>query len=336
MPVETALRTRRKAVALMAFQSAKGAIQNNLQLGSNCIRVWTREAKIPAAVRKSDPRWMTEAFVDNQASRYTAVDAPQGTIFAVATPENVKAFLRSNWGPFAGSPATSTLKNAVNEYCTIAWVEESAGGSTKNLVQVQDAWLHRVRLKSHRTDGKLIISADFSGRATVVTPLNALGPIQLTPYPMAPLDQRIYNVRSAHFRRDPTGDNIDLDFIDLEFLIDQGLSAEWTQTDKWDVRKKGTTELKAQFYSKLDDETWEILNNNRSGTKEQYQFQASSDVMPSGFTSPSTLTIDLFNMDFDIDQIGHDDRGWCSFRGLSRALTLGGAPESGFCKFTIS
>ena len=68
----------------------------------------------------------------------------------------------------------------------------------------------------------------------------------------------------------------------------------------------------------LSYETWQLLDLARSGANRGFIFTATAPA--AGALPASTFTIDIKNMDFEVEEIGHDEKGWCEFRALGRAL----------------
>ena len=310
-------RVRRPSVALMAPQSAKGTLATDFRF-TNSVRLWTTDFGTDPAYVKSRPGpWMTELVSESEDSRYSQMENPESSVACSATPETIEMLLRSNWGPYAAG--AFTLKSQVNEWFTLAWVEDHNAGSTQNLIRTQDCFFHRVRFRSSRQDGKLYINAEYMARANDITPLNSLGGIQLPPSPMAVQDTRPFGVRNVEFIRDPLGANVSLLYETVEITFDQIGNAEWTQTSKWDVWKTGKTIVYVSFEGMCTDESWAILNDNRSGAKKRFQLTATSEGSPS-----SIFAIDIRSMDFELDRLGHDERGWIVFKAFGRALVDSG------------
>lgn len=328
MPIETSVRVRRPAAAVLALQGAKGTPVNDLRIASGAVRVWTRSAGIPSGKAKNNPRWMNELYADQQDARLSIRDENDGQLFFVATPESMAMVLKSNWGPFTGT--SPVLASQIDKFATLAWIEDTRAGATQKMVRVIDAWIYKLKINLKRSDAKLLVVADYTGIRSDVTSLSALGPIQFTPAPMTPADVRVYNVRNATFVRDPAGTPIALDFIDLEIIIDQQVSSEWTFAG-WDVWKRGKTFVYVKFTARLSDEYWAILSANIAGTKERFRITATTD---SG--SPSTLTMDLFSLDWKFEDIGHDESNGCLVEATGRAFLVAQTPETGFLKFTIT
>lgn len=331
MVIESSIRTRRPSAAVLALQSARGTTVNDFRLGSGGVRVWSRKVRLPAGKAKNQPRWMSERFANNQNERVTTRDETDGQIQAVATPENLALILANNWGPMTGTPLASTLSSVVNQYASMLWIESTQPGSPQRLVRLTDLFIYRLLLSLRRHDGKLLITGDYAARKSENVPIQSPGLIQFTPAPMTPGDVRVYNVRNATFIQDPSGVNVSLDFIELEITVDQQVNSEWTYSDKWDVWKRGKTGIYVRFLARLGDEFWSMIDNSRAGMLQKFRITATTDT-----GSPSTLTIDIFALDWVFEDIGHDESNGCLVQATGRGFITGQPPETGFVKFTIT
>lgn len=314
--VHTNRRVRRKLAPLVAVQSARGVVAGDFT-AAGAERLWTREAWVDPDVPKSPPGpWMTELGTEAAASRYGIADQPRGQIFAVATPKALELLLRSNWGPFAAG--AFTLASQISEWMTLGYVEDVTAGSPQNLVRAQDCFFHRLAIEVSRSEGKLHLRASYDGRRNVIDPLDALpGGVVLPAPPMAPADTRAYGVRKAELVREPAGQNASLLYERLEIILDQRVTSEWTQTDKWDVYKCGKTKAWIRFDGMATDETWQSITDNRAGTKRHFRLAAST----APFTPLSFFQMDFYSVDFELERLGHGDRtdGLIAFRAVGRA-----------------
>lgn len=330
MPIETSVRTRRSSAAVLALQSARGAPVNDFRLVSGGVRVWSRSVSLSASKAKNQPNWMSDKFADAADSRISVRDNSDGQIIAVATPENLTALLKNSWGPMVGTPKVSALSSVVNQYASLAWIESTALGSVQRLVRLTDLFVYKLRITLRRSDGKLILTGDYAARKNENFDLDNLGSLQFTPAPMTPGDVRVYNVRNATFVRDPAGTPVSLDFIELEITLDQQVNSEWTFSDGWDVWKRGKTGVYVRFVTRLSDEAWGLIDASNAGTLERFRITATTD------GTPSTLTIDLFSLDWEFENIGHNQTNGCLVEATGRGFIETQPPESGFVKFTIS
>jgi len=313
---------------LMAFQSAgpnggKGVVVDDFTTSDAAI-LWTEEPQIDAGRLKSDGGpWMTQLEAEDQTGRYSRPEQPTGIIRAVATPESVEFFLRSNWGPLAAG--VFGLKPQINEYATLAWVEDYRAGSTQNLVRIRDVWLHAIRFRAARQD-RLVMEADYAGRSpgqldpsVSVDALNALpGGVVLPASPMTPGDFNKFPNIVGEFRRDPTGANVQIRISELELTLDQNLTSEWVEAGGWDIGKLGKTKVGITFTGNVVAETWDILNDSRVDTKRQFRIIAKAQ-------APSkTLTIDLFDVSFEIERLGYlPGRAYVEFKATGQAFKTG-------------
>jgi len=284
-----------------------------------CVRVWTQDIEVDSGRSKSRPGpWMSTSSSESSSGRYSMPEQPRGVIRALATPETVDMMLRSNWGP--PTAGVYVLKSKVNEWMTLAWVEDLASGSTQNLIRTSDAWIHRLTIRNHRTDGRVLLIGEYEARENTVNALNAL-PVGVTipASPAAPADQRVYPVMRAEFTSDPGGTPVKLLYTELDITLDQRLSGEWTFSDKWDVWKRGKTLVTVDLKGMLSYETWTLLDAARAGTKGRFLFSATAPALAP--LSASTFSIDIKSMDFEVDEIGHDaTNGWVTFSASGRAL----------------
>lgn len=311
---QTNLRRGRITRMLAAFQSAKGTVVDDFSSGFN---LWHERVAVDAKRRKSTPGpWMTQLQSEDTVSRYSLPENPEGDILAVATAESLEAMLRSNFGPL--SAGTFSLKSSINEYLTLGWVENTGAGAVENFVRIQDAWFHTLQIIYDGARGMVMLLGSYAGRAVDVTALNSLGGITLPSSPMAPSDTKKFRVRSADLIREPSGVNVSLRDINIEIEIQQGLSSEWTMTDKWDVRKRGKATPIIRFRGNVSDETWALLTNARAGTKEHFRIVAASDG-----PSAKTLTVNLHEVDFEVEPLGVDSLEYVEFQGIGRAHVSG-------------
>jgi hypothetical protein len=318
----TIRRLRKPSAAILAVQSAKKTAVDDFTLGANCIRCWTQDIDIdPGRIKSRPGPWMTTAYSENESSRYSMPEQPRGIIKAMATPQSVGMLLRSNWGP--PTAGVYALKSQVDKWLTLAWVEDLASGSTQNLIRTSDLWVHRLTIRNVRSEGRIVLVGEYEARGNNINALNGLpSGVVIPASPAAPTDLRIYPVMRAEFKldgsTDPSGVDIELLYTELEITLDQRVSGEWTMTDKWDLWKSGKTYVSVRLAGTLSYETWQLLDLARAGTNRGFIFTATAPA--AGVLPSSTFTVNLKHMDFDVDSIGHDDKGWCDFTATGRAL----------------
>lgn len=311
MVTETLRRRGRRTRLIAGYQSAKDTILTNFAAPA-APRIWSEHVRIPTTPMKSepDPTWMTVGIADETGARFNETDMPEGEITAIATPESLEVMLRSNWGPFAAG--SFTLKTQVSQWLTLAWIENRFTANAERLVRIKDAWIDKLTISlAGRTGnrGMLILDGHYAGRRIDVRPLNALAGVVLPAAPMAPADRRKFRFLLASLILDPTGANVEMRVERLGITIDQGLEAEWTMTNGWDVKKTGKTRVSLDFVGNVNSETWDLIDKARAGTKKRLRVVATSDA------PVKTLTMNFFETDFETENLGHDaDRVYVGFR----------------------
>lgn len=329
----TERRLRRPAVGILTKQSAYGTIAEEFTLGADSIRVWSYELPTQPARDKSRPGpWMNQTQTEDVAGRYSTAEKSEGRIVALATPESVAMFLRSNWGPgfslppfppfFPPEPTYYVLKRQVSEWFSLAWIESQEAGSPQRLIRLQDVFIHRLEFKVDRSDGRLVLVGDYAARRTPISDLDDLGPIVLPVPPAAAADTRVFNIRSIQLRRDPDGANVNVPFERLAISLDQRGVSEWTKSNGWVVYKGGKTFAGIGLDGMLCDETWKLIDDNVANTREKFRFTSTA---PATVDHPTAvaLTIDLPEVDFNIQKVGHDEKSFIDFKGAGRALKSG-------------
>ena len=327
-PAETNRRVGRRARVLMGVQSGLGTLVTDFT-AATAITLWTESSSFPIGRGKALPdAWMTEGETENEDSQWEAPDQAADTIVAVATPESVEFFLRSNWGPFAAG--SFTLLNRISELMTLALIESNVAGAGEKLIRIGDAWFHRVTLNLSRERGLVLLTGEYAGRSTTEDDLDALGPITLPAGTMPPSNKQKFIVNNTFgtFIREPSGANVRIRFISLDVVLQQGLNAEYTMTNGWVVNKRGKTLAQVTFEASVSDETWELIMKNRAKTPEPFRITLVTPDAPT-----KTLTIDFESMQFTIEALGFDPgRNFVNFRATSRPLKS----TAGFATITLS
>jgi len=305
------VRAGRVAALLLALQTAKGTPISDFS-SSVAVRPWTLDAEVDLAALKSDAGgFMTEAKMPT-AARHSVPEAAEGGISVEATPASVEWLFRSNWGEYAGFEFQ--LDTQVPEWLTIGWVESIAAGSTQKFTRIYDAWCHRLRVSAGLV-GPVRIDASYAAEQdSDPQDLDALSGITL-PGDYTP-DQNVFPGRTARLWKDPYGDNVELSLHGIEIAFDQGLHTDWDMMRGLPlVAKRGfpgpTVDI--SFEAHVGDETWEILDANRAGTKAHYRFLATS------LSPVRRFQIDLYDVDFEIEPLGHVGQGYRKFRAAGRA-----------------
>lgn len=313
MVVPTNVRVGRIAALLVGVQTAKGTPVSDFTSGANG-RAWSDAYGDDLGPLKSNAGgWMTQPLLETDA-RYGVGKLAQGSLTAKATPQSLGWFLRSNWGSYSGG--VWTLLGQVNEWLSFGWVENVLTGATQYFHRISDAWLHSLTLRATPYD-PLTIEAEYAAEV-VGTPvaLNALGGITLPAAPMNPDDVNVFPGRMVKLFRDPTGANVEIALHSFAITFDQGLGSMWDMAGgKWRVYKVGHPgpRVLVEFTAHVSDETWGILTQSRAGTKERYRITAAAE------DPTQTLTIDLYQMDFEFDLVGHAGQRFVQFSAIGQA-----------------
>lgn len=311
MVVPTKVRAGRVTAVLLGLQSAFGTPVSNFT-AAGAGRVWSNEAGIDAAVEFTEAGgWMTQPQMEPGAKE---PHARRGVIPIKATPTSLERLLRSNWGPFAAG--AFTLASQVNEWLSVGWVESVVGGSTEFFYRQHDAWVHRLTLRASKV-GALMAFAEYAAESDAdPVALNALGGITLPGAPMSVVDKNIFAGRSVRFFRDPAGANVEIDLHSIAVHIDQNLASDWDMMRQlMSVYKAGHPgpRVLVEVFGYVSDETWAILTDARAGTRRRFRLTA---------TAPSpakTLTIDFYEMDFRVRELGHRGNRYRPFHGRGEA-----------------
>lgn len=314
MVTPTKVRAGRATALLAALQAAKGTAVTNFTAATGVGRLWTDKGQDDASPSKSDPAgWMLLPQLETGA-RYSASRAIAGTLACKATPKSLEILLRSNWGAFAAG--SFSLASQVNEWLSLGWVENVASGASEYFHRIHDAWIHRIRLHGGRRGALLLEAAYAAERDTAPVALNALGGITLPAAPIAVDDKNVFAGRQVRLFRDPTGANQEIDLHSIEITLDQNLGTGWDMMAGAPmVFKKGFPgpRVTIRFEAHVADETWTLISNARAGTKQRFRLQASA-------VSPAkTLQIDFYEVDFEVEPLGHEGRRYVTFAGVGQA-----------------
>lgn len=316
MVTATNVRSGRQVALMAAVQSAKGT---PVTAFASSPVFWTMNAEIPVSPEKAAESWMAEPVGPAPAERFNVMDRPAGRFTAAATPAVLDLLLRSNWGPPSGG--AYALKTQVNEWLTLAWVEWAAAASVGMVVRIGDAWVHHLTLTARFPRGYLVADGAFIGR-TILTVAKGSGGLTY-PSSFSP-ERNPFTINGAAFVRDPAGLNVSIRLRELEVTFDQRAAEQ-----DWDmgalasqVIKGGPVEVTAEFRAEVSDEAWATITDARAGTKRAFRFTASAQ-------SPAkTLTVNLNEMDFTFEELGHDGKDMREIRGRGRAHLSGGLPTT--------
>lgn len=305
------VRAGRVAALLLALQTAKGTAISDFS-AATAIRPWTVAADVDVAALKSDAGGFMTAPVLDTVARHSVPAAAEGQISVEATPASVEWLFRNHWGAYVAWEFE--LAAQVSEWLTLGWVESTMAGSTQKFARIYDAWCHQLRVSAGLT-GAVRLDANYAAEQdSEPQDLDALSGITL-PADYTP-DMNVFPGRTARLWRDPYGDNQEISLRGIEIVFDQGLLTEWDMMRGLPlVAKRGfpgpTVDI--SFEARVGDETWEILTANRAGTKAHYRFLATAPAPARRFQ------IDLYDVDFEIEPLGHEDQGYRMFRANGRA-----------------
>lgn len=290
----THVRSGRKTGLYFGLQAAKETPVSNFNTGG--FEIFGPDASIPISPDKSDEEnrnsMMETVGGPNTTEGFNVSYRPQDTLRAYATPTSLQYLLRNHWGSW--SSPNFTLKTQINEWATLAWREHSFDYDGK-LAKLYDLWIHRLALQIQPPHGHIMVVGDF---AAEVSPDPVDLPAAGITYPSL-VDRNVFAGATAIWRRDPTGDDVSLRLYELEVLFDQGLQQEWDDCRQLEtVIKTGPTLGRVRFKSCVSDETWEVIESSRAGTKERFRLTAAA------IDPAKTLTIDLYEMDFKVQELG--------------------------------
>lgn len=294
MSVGTNVRAGRSTRVILGLQSAKGTALAALG-GANAIKVRSAESGVDPSPEWNDPAWMSTGGAGGLAGERVVPRPKTGRLVTRPTPATLEWFFRSHWGPLAAG--SFTRKTQVNEWATVALVENRFSATAEKLVRLYDAWLHRVGLVVV-SSGRTALLADVAAEADDVRPLNALAGVTLPAANMEPGDLNEFAGRSATLRRAPSGANAIVPFERLTLDFDGGLISRWSMADgKCLVYSSGHRRVGIQIQGRIHDEAWEKLTNARAGTAESYRLTMTAP-------NPSkTFTVTLHSVRWTVDAL---------------------------------
>lgn len=313
MVTPTNVRAGRVTALHGAIQAAKG-IPVDDYLVSDSARFWSDELDHGLPPAKSDPAgWMTRPQLE-ASGRYTSPQAFLAGFSCKATPWALRVALRSNWGPYAYP--NFTLADQVNEWLSILFIEDVRVGAAANYSRLYDAWIHRLALTADLVSPLMLVADCAAEGSSPVAALggpddtigvSAQGPVE---------DKNVFPGRLVRLFRDPAGANQEIDLQSIEVTLDQGLETYW------DMMRAVPAVFKAGFpgprvtieiSALISDETWAILSAAIAGTRQRYRLTAQAQ------SPASTLTIDFYEVDFEVKPLGHDGRKYVKFSALGQA-----------------
>lgn len=314
MVVPTNVRAGRVASVLVGVQSAKAIPVDDFTTGS-AGRIWDDESEDAIGPLKSDPVGaMTEPQLAS-TGRYSHPSRPNLFGFtAKATPFSLEMLLRSNWGAY--SAGSFALASQVSEWLSFVLVESDQSTATENYHRVYDAFVHSLKLRSD-SKSELSVVADIAAeRASDVAALHAPASTFDASGELAVGDRNVFPGRLVRVFRDPAGDNQELAIGALELSLDQGLGTRWDQCRGIAaVYKRGYPgpRVTLKLEALVSAETWDLLSAAIAGTKERYRIVATAQA------PAKTLTIDLYEVDFEVAPFGRDGQEYVKFSAVGQA-----------------
>lgn len=315
MSVGTNVRAGRATRGILALQGAKGTAVTALG-GASAIAIRTAELAVDTAPEWNDPSWMSTGGAGAVEGERVVPREKTAEISARPTPATLQWFLRSHWGSYS-SPAF-TRATQVNEWATLAFVENRFASSPGYLIRLYDAWLYRVGL-SVVSAGRCGLFASACAEADDIRALNALSGVTLPAANMEPADQNEFAGRSAVLRRAPSGANAVVPFERLLIGFDGGLITRWSMAEgKVRVYSSGHRRVSIQLQGRMNDEMWTILNNARAGTAESYRLTMTAP-------SPSkTFTVTLHSVRWTVDPLSQRGTQYGPFVAVGQAMVSAG------------
>lgn len=314
MTVGTNVRAGRSTRVILGLQSAKGTAVSALG-GASAISVRLPEAGFDPSPEWNDPAWMSTGGAGAVGGERIIPRPKTGLLFARPTPATLEWFFRSHWGPLAGG--AFTRKTQVNEWATVALVENRFSSTAEKVVRLYDAWLHQVQL-SVDSAGRCGLLAFVAAELDDVRPLNALSGVTLPAAGMTPTDVNECPGRSAVLRRDPSGANAVVPFERLSIGFDGGLISRWSMAEgKCRVYSSGHRRVGIRIQTRIHDESWQKLVNSRAGTAESYRLT---------LTAPSpakTFTVDLHSVRWTVEPLSVSGTEYGPFVASGQALSTG-------------
>lgn len=295
---------------MAAFQAAKGTAATDFTAASST-RLWTEDAEAWVGNTYSDESWMSTNEGPPVGNLAKIPDKPAGRVSVIGTPTSVEWVLESNWGPFAAGAFTLDNRITATRWLTLGWIENTALGAGF-LVRIRDAWFHQVAMRWEGPQGRLVMDAEYAGRAVLVQTL-AAGGITYPATPMQPSDKTMFPTSNTVLRRDPAGANTAIRFRNLTVTLNQGLIHDWDMGAlAFDVIKTGKALVDVEFTGDVGDESWAALTQARAGTPQDYRIISTAE-------SGVVLTLDLPEMVFEIDHLGHNGQEYREYRARGRA-----------------
>lgn len=313
MTTLTNIRAGRVAAIFAAFQSAKGSAVSAF---TTLHRLWSYDAAIDIKSPIVSDWGMDTDKGPRSSGSWNHPDALRGSMRVMATPASVETLLKSNWGTVSGG--TFTLKPQIGDtrFLTLA-LSENVVAATGKAVRLRDAWFHSLALHADPDAGLLMLEGEYAARKQLNEALG--GGVTFPSSPAQPADKDVYPFANVTLKRDPAGANVSIRFDRLLLTLEQGLIHEYSMaTGLFEVYKRGPTRAILQLESAVADETWTMLSNSLAGTKQRYRITAVTDD-----ATPTTLTIDLYEVHFEVGPLGHIGRSARPFIAIGEAKVDG-------------
>lgn len=290
-PTFTERRVYRNAAVLQAFQSVQGTPVSDFS-GAASRAMWVRTLDFSTGTRKGDDQGTTGTARKRAEARYLVERKPTVRLLGGATPKNIEWLLRSWGGSWSGGGTlTLGLTENINEFSTLALVEQVPVPNAQKLVRVWDGWAHKVTLRMESGLSTLDAEAEFACRDWDRTLLNALGPIVL-PASFAPPAIDVFAPHSFRLYRDPAGVNASIAVRELEITLESGLLHEVWNDENPQVVKEGYTSIRARVRGVWTDETYAIEDDAETLTPTFRRFRAE------WASGAKAFVIDMRNVDF--------------------------------------
>lgn len=310
MTVLTNVRAGRVTALFAAFQAALGT---PIATFTTAHRLWSDSAELSIDAGHTVEPGMQEGEAPLSASIYRNPDMPAGRLTFKATPASLRTALDSNWGAFSAGAWSLASQVTDTRRLTLGWCENSAAQVGK-IVRVRDAWFHRVTLAVDSRTGMLMLECDYAGRVELNAALSG-GGVTLPSAPMQPADKDVFPKRLVTLRRDPASANVSLRFDELRLTLEHGLLHEYGMGGGCaEVWKAGPARARLEVVTRYADETWQVLTNSLASTKQRYRLTCVTDD-----ASPSTLTIDLYELLLKAERVGHEGKDYATARFVGEA-----------------
>jgi hypothetical protein len=291
----------RHAYALMAFQAAAHTPESDFSSGKN---LWFREFVVDPQVEKPYAMGGETSPYRVKDGKFISSAKPVAHGIGMATPKMLETILRSwggSWSSIGGGQYQLGLTRNLNEYATLALVENKDTPNPEILTRLWDAWAHRVTLRMRPGLEAVDLEAFFAARDYDRTPLNALGGISL-PSSYAPMDAgEVLAPHSFRLLRDPAGSDVSIAAQEFSITFDAGLLHEAFCESRPLVKKVGYTTVAISLRGTVEDETYGITTDADSLTFKRFVAQWASD-------SGKAFSVDLKNVDFSVNPIGWKGR----------------------------